>query len=306
MSEGASIAIRDCMKVEADETVLVVTDRIKRPIGEALFEAAEIAKEGMLLVMGPRETDGEEPPKVVAEAMKAADVVLAPTAKSISHTRAREEACHAGARVATLPGVTKEMMGEGGLRADYGAVEKRARSLSSKLEGSRQARITSDEGTDLHFDLEGRQWNADTGICENPGDFTNLPGGEVFISPASAEGRLVIDGSLSGLGLLQSPISVEIEDGYAVSFQGNRSEEFEKLIDSAGRPGRNVAELGIGINPASELIGVTLEDEKVAGTLHVALGDDSTIGGDNEASVHIDGLITANPKLEVDGARIEL
>lgn len=306
MKEGALIAVRDCMNVRPNETVLVVTDEVKRDVGRAIYDAADLASEAFLLTMKPRETDGQEPPEPVALAMKSVDVVLAPTDKSITHTKAREQACSVGARVATLPGVTSEMMAEGGMQADYGWVEEKANSLYDKLNGSKKARITSEEGTDLSFDLEGRKWNRDTGICKNPGESTNLPGGEVYISPASAEGKLVIDGSVSGLGLLDSPLTVEIEDGYGVSFHGERADEFEEILRNAGKPGRNVAELGIGINPAASLIGVTLEDEKVAGTLHVAFGDDSTIGGQNEASVHLDGLITSNPTLQVDGTDIEL
>ncbi len=307
LKEGALVAIRDCMRVKTGEKVLIVTDTEKLPIGKALFEAAKNLKsEAMLIMMIPREKSGEEPPQVVAQAMKAVDVVLAPTEKSISHTQARKNACEAGARVATLPGILEEMISEGGLRADYGEVERRAKELLSQLEGAKEAIVKSEKGTNLALDLTDRKWGTDTGICANPGDFSNLPGGEVYISPSNAQGVLLIDGSLSGLGLLQSPIKVTIKDGYAVSFDGKRADELERLVESAGEEGRNIAELGIGINPAAKLIGITLEDEKVAETLHVALGDDSTIGGDTQADVHLDGLITASPRLIVDGKNIEL
>lgn len=307
LKEGATIALRDCMKVKPSEQVLIVTDTEKFSMGKAFFDAAvDLKSEAILIMMIPGEKSGQEPPQVIAQAMKTAEVILAPTEKSISHTQARKNACEAGARVATLPGIVEKMISEGGLRADYGKVEKRAKELLNQLEGAKEAVVKSDQGTDLTLDLTGRKWGIDTGICANPGDFSNLPGGEVYISPSNAQGLLVIDGSLSGLGLLKSPIKVTIENGYAVSFEGKRADELEKLVESSGKEGRNIAELGIGINPAAKLIGITLEDEKVAGTLHVALGDDSTIGGDTQADVHLDGLITASPQLIVDGKKIQL
>ncbi len=63
---------------------------------------------------------------------------------------------------------------------------------------------------------------------------------------------------------------------------------------------RNIADFGIGINPRAKLIGNVLEDEKVGGTVHIALGDNSTFGGDVIAGIHLDGIIT-KPKLFVDG-----
>ena len=68
---------------------------------------------------------------------------------------------------------------------------------------------------------------------------------------------------------------------------------------------RNLAELGIGINPKARLIGNVLEDEKVGGTVHVALGDNSTFGGDVVAGIHLDGIIT-RPKVFVDGEPLKL
>ncbi len=198
------------------------------------------------------------------------------------------------------------MISEGGLKADYRRLKLNVEEMASNLEGSKKARITSGEGTDLVLQLENRNWQTDTGICDQPGDFTNLPGGEVFISPSGAEGKLVIDGSMSGLGLLDSPLTMKVEDGFVTEVEGKKSDELEEILESAGKSGRNIAELGIGMNRAANLIGVTLEDEKVAGTLHVAVGDDSTIGGDNRADIHLDGLITEDPELTVDGEPVAL
>ena len=96
-----------------------------------------------------------------------------------------------------------------------------------------------------------------------------------------------------------------MENGNAVSFSGKRADELETMIDRAGPDARNVAELGIGINPAARLIGVILEDEKVGGTVHMALGDNSTFGGNVSVDLHLDGIITS-PKVYVDGVDLRV
>ena len=77
----------------------------------------------------------------MAEAMKAADVVIAPTAKSLTHTSARIEAAATGTRVATMPGITKEMFSKGAMTADYGEVEKLTDKITDMLTKADSARI---------------------------------------------------------------------------------------------------------------------------------------------------------------------
>ena len=80
---------------------------------------------------------------------------------------------------------------------------------------------------------------------------------------------------------------------------------FIEMIDSFGPPGRTLAALGIGLDSEAHLIGNVLEDEKVAGNVHVALGDNSTFGGDVVAGIHLDGIITG-PTVYLDGEPIQL
>ena len=117
----------------------------------------------------------------------------------------------------------------------------------------------------------------------------NLPAGELFIAPreGTANGKLIIDGSL--WEILKNPVSIDVKDGYAKRITGTK--EIAKQISRRGKEGRNIAEVGIGMNPKAKIIGNVLEDEKVMGTVHVALGDNSTFGGKCRAGIHIDGII---------------
>jgi aminopeptidase len=307
LKDSASIILETCMAVKPKETVLIVSDTDTHPsIAQALYDkAAELGCDPLLMIMEPRDVHGQEPPPAVAAAMSAVDVVLAPTSKSITHTQARLNANKVGVRSATMPGISLEMMEQGGITADYLAVKDTAFDLQSRLKDVKEVRIVTELGTDMVFDMEGCEWKLDHGICHEPGSSSNLPAGEVFIAPKSGNGVYVVDGSMSGLGILNSPLTIKVEKGQATDISGELADTYRNMLDSVGPLARNLAELGIGINPKARLIGNVLEDEKVGGTVHVALGDNSTFGGDVVAGIHLDGIIT-RPNVFIDGEPLEL
>ncbi|KKM10005.1 leucyl aminopeptidase [Clostridiales bacterium PH28_bin88] len=303
LREAARVALVDCMGVKAGEVVLVVTDILQREVGGALLAVAgELGAEAMLMEMSPRENHGQEPPAAVAAAMREAEVVLMPTTKSLSHTRARWEANRAGARIASMPGITLQMM-QRTLKGSYVEMAENCRRYASLLHGARQVRITTPAGTDLTMSLEGREAHPDTGLYLEPGQFGNLPAGEVYAAPleGSTRGVLVIDGSMAGVGLLKEPIRMRVEGGYATDIAGGaEAAKLQGILDRYNREARNIAELGLGMNPHAMITGLVLEDEKVLGTVHVALGDNSTFGGNVEVASHLDGVMLS-PTVEVDG-----
>lgn len=307
LKNSTCTVLETCMAVKPGEVVLIITDTATHPsIASALYDrAVELGCDPILMTMEPREVHGKEPPPAVAEAMAAADVVLAPTSKSLTHTQAKINAKIAGVRIATMPGISLEMMESGGISADYLSVKDTAFELKSRLDSVNEVRITTDIGTDIVFNVKGCDWMVDHGICHEPGYSSNLPAGEVFVAPKSGNGVFVVDGSMSGIGILNSPLTIKIEDGQATDITGESSGKLIEMIDSVGPPGRNLAELGIGINPEAHLIGNVLEDEKVAGTVHVALGDNSAFGGDVVAGIHLDGIITG-PTVYLDGEPMQL
>lgn len=306
LQDAAMRAIRDCLAVKKGETVLVITDVEKRNIGYALWEAAkEVGAEAMLTEIVPRRTHGEEPPPALAEFMKQVDIIIAPTSKSITHTKARRIACEAGARVATLPNITVSMMRRA-VRADYDRIAEASIKAADFLTRGATARLTTPAGTNIIMSLVGARGMADTGQFRKPGQFGNLPSGEAYIAPVenSAHGVIVVDGSMAGIGMLSGPIRLTVRSGYVTKISGGRgAQELRKLIQPFGRLGRNIAELGLGTNYKAKLTGNILEDEKVAGTAHIALGDNASIGGTVSVPSHLDGLLL-QPTLEIDGQKI--
>ena len=270
-----------------------------------MFDAAIKAKsEAMYVLMLPREHHGEEPPKGITELMKHVNVVIAPTAYSLTHTQARREASKCGVRVATMPDITEQMFAKGGMTADFQGVCERINRAFDKVKTADTAHITTALGTDLKMKISGKRWVKDTGILQADGEYGNLPAGELFLAPeeGTANGVLIIDGAMAGVPKLDEPIKIIVKDGFAKKIEGgtgaHRLREIlimasEKLVEEGLDPKLvfNIAELGIGMNDKAKVIGSPLEDEKVLGTVHVALGDNSTFGGKVKAGVHLDGII---------------
>ncbi len=286
--------------------MLIVTDTLRLRIAKSLYDTArEMDCDAIMMTMPPRSRHGEEPPRAVAEAMRSVDVVIAPTTMSLTHTRARKQANDAGVRTASMPGVTEQMMVEGGLTANPREVMEHTRRLAETFKGASEIRLMSELGTDISFEVDTSKWNLDMGCCRQKGCSTNLPAGEVYTAPENCTGTVVIDGSMAGLELLKNPLKIRVEEGLAVDVQGDRAKEVLKIINPLGDVARNIAELGIGTNPRARMIGVVLEDEKVRGTAHIALGDNSTIGGTVVAGVHLDAIIR-KPRVFADGHEIDL
>ncbi len=305
----AQTAIEQCMGLRPDESCLIVTDDERKAIADALYNVAcETTDDVALLRYPPGDQHGEEPPAPVATAMTGADVVLAPTTKSLSHTTARMRANEEGARVATLPGITDGVFLMG-LTADYESILAECNRVLDTVANAEEMRVTSPQGTDITVSPGNREWREDTGIVSHPGQMTNLPAGEVFVSPESADGTVVVDGTMMPHGKLEEGQSIEftVEDGQVTSIDDDALRaEVEDAAAEVGDDAYNLAELGIGTNVAvSDLIGSVLLDEKAGGTVHFAIGDDHGIGGDVEAPIHLDGILR-EPTVTVDGVELDL
>jgi len=289
-------ALEHNLGLAAGETVLIVNDGTRPSIAAALHDAARARGGRVRTVEIPvAERNGQEPPASAAAEMRAAAVVLIPTARSLSWTAARRDATAAGARVASMPQLTEEIV----LRTfpiDYEPVRARTRRMCDRLDAGREVRIRTSRGTDLTLGIEGRTAHGRKGgIYRRPGEWGNLPCGEAFIAPVegTARGVYVVDASHAGVGRIEEPIRITVENGVAVRIEGGaEARRLESTLRAVGDPrAYNVAELGIGCNPAARVTGITLEDEKAMGTCHVALGRNDLFGGTVDVAVHLDGIL---------------
>ncbi|HLY35985.1 MAG TPA: aminopeptidase [Candidatus Limnocylindria bacterium] len=310
LAPAVATIIERCLAVKAGEEVLVVADPGTRTIGEALRDAAAGAgSDAVLAVMDARAENGNEPPQPVAAAMLAANVYIAPTTKSISHTAARKRASEAGVRGATMPGVTDEMLARV-MAVDFDRMASRSRAVAALLTDADDARLTCPRGSDFRIDLRGRKGRADDGDLAASGAFGNLPCGEGFIAPLNGDGTIVAS-SLASIGLTAQPTVITVEGGRIASAEGGVGPEFLERLTAYGEPGRNLAELGVGTNDRATVTGMILEDEKILGTVHVAFGASAAIGGTVAVPVHLDAVVLeatldVGPRRVLDAGRYVL
>ncbi|TDF94429.1 aminopeptidase [Paenibacillus piri] len=299
ITEVSKSVLQNCLALREKESLLIVTDDAKKEIAESVYEAGKkLGAEAMMAVMKERSRSGEEPPAAIATAMANADVVLCITRHSLTHTQARKNAVNAGARLATMPGITEDMFLEGAIAADYSQVKQLTGKVTELLTKGSKVRIDKD-GYSLTFSIAERQGIPSTGVYVNPGESGNLPSGEAYIAPVegSGEGQIRIDGSIAGIGKLSSPVLLTIEHGRIVHADGQEAEQLLRILGDGD--GRLLGEFGIGTNDKARITGVVLEDEKVYGTIHVAFGSNNTFGGTISAGVHIDGVVT-KPDVFID------
>jgi leucyl aminopeptidase (aminopeptidase T) len=303
LDQAVRAVVRDCLGVSDGEEVLVVANPATQHLGERLRgEAVDAGGDAVMALISERASHAAEPPRTVAEAMAAADVILGPTVQSLSHTAARKRASEAGARCATLPGVTEEMLARV-MSADMEGLRRKGGAVAEALDAASKAKIRCPNGTELDLDLSDREAIPDAGELTARGAFGNLPCGEGFISPAGGNGTLVIDGTLAGIGLVDEPVELVVEGGHLTSARGGQGMAFMELLTAHGDDGTNIAELGVGTNEKAKLTGNILEDEKILGTCHVAFGASAAIGGNVQVPVHLD-CVVMKPTVELDGEAI--
>ncbi|MFQ5855885.1 MAG: aminopeptidase [Anaerolineae bacterium] len=242
---------------------------------------------------------GTEPPADVADAMLAHDVVVAITSFSLTHTDARQAACQAGARIASMPRFLPEMFYAGGpMDVDYEEVLEVTTRLADMLTPVEMVRATGPDGTEIEFSIEGRPGNVDAGIYREPGAWGNLPGGEAYCVPleGTAEGIIVVPGGWHME--LDQRLELEFQAGLLVDIRGGGrvGEELRHILrpgadEEPFRSRRNLGELGIGTNPNAQRIDITLEAEKIKGTVHMACGDNAHMGGQVSSDYHQDFLV---------------
>ncbi len=203
------------------------------------------------------------------------------------------------------------------MNVNYSRIARKGMAIKKLWDKAGEIRVKTEVGTDITFSVAGMTAIANIGQYHQRGEGGNMPAGEVYIPPAGltgVRGKVVIDGSMKtddGALLLQSPVTLHIEDGRVVRMEGNDAplleQTFQKFEARAKYPERVrlVGELGIGINPGAVLIGSMIMDEKVMGTAHIAIGSNNWFGGSIKTIYHGDQVFKS-PVFYVDGKKMEL
>lgn len=301
---AAKNLITNCLGTKNDEKLLVVTDNGKIDIAYCFAQAGRELGIETVLVDSNAQTKGE-PPEIVAEAMRGADVEFLITTMSYSHTKARGAANEKGARVASMPLMTVELA-ENYLDSDYVYIKQVSKKLADMITAADVVRVVSDAGTDVTLRLGSRPCEVDDGDLTKSGCIGNLPAGEAYIAPieTSGDGILVVDGVIAYLGQVKDPVTLTLQNGRITGIAGNISaQELRDFLADKDDEAWGIAEFGIGTNPKAKLIGNPLLDEKVWGTIHIAFGTNKFMGGERLSNTHYDCVIKS-PTVYLDGKKI--
>ncbi len=299
----ARSVVRTCLQVRREEDVLVITDPETSEVGQAIYEeAARVTDRILLVMMPPTQKPGKEPPLPVADIMRKNRVIIIATKDSLTHTRARQQASKEGARIVSMPGIGRDSFEKGGMTADYNALQREISGMGVIFRRKRLVKVSTPAGTDIEF-MTGSRWILeDTGICNRPGQVSNLPAGKVFVLPkeGSMNGTIVLDGSWEGR-ILDEPLTFEVRDGMVKEVSGGElATEIASLFELAKTGIRGskkdlvwtAAEFGFGMNPrAKEIVGNRVEDLVVRGGCYFGIGDNTHIGGKSRVGIHLRGTM---------------
>jgi len=293
-----SSILQKSLAIRRGEKVLVLTDKLELANAKKFFAAAKkLSQDTTLLVKPVGNHSGEEPSPRIASEMKKFDVIIAVTTHSLTHTKARISASEKGARMASIPGFQEKMMAA--LQADSAKIRQVSLRIKKVLQNARVVSVVTPSGTDISFQTR-KHIEIDDGILRKKGAAGNLPAGETYFAPLewTANGTIVIDSMKNCKAYAKSGTRVIVKNGKAVDVSDKKSllAKYLRKIKNAD----NIAELGIGTNHKAKVIGFILQDEKAAGTCHIAFGNSAAIGGKVYSKIHVDAILF-KPTIFADG-----
>ena len=290
LNKAADRTVRDVLKLRPSENFLLVTDRQKMEIAEALAaqaRKAEVETTTYLMTETLRPITG--PTRLFADMIRKADAVVymlegRPEEKPFRGFMVAEGTKHG--RICMMPGLTRDMM-ERLVDIDFKALETFTRRIVRVMKDADDIVVTNPRGTRISFSVKGRKWNVDSGDIGAKGRHGNLPAGEGYTAPVEETftGKIVIsliDDKL-GRGVL------EFERGRLVKWSGKGVGEVVRTIGD-DESGLIIGEFGIGTNRGARISANMLEAEKAFGTVHFAIGDSYGLG-QNKSRFHFDALV---------------
>lgn len=308
--QTADKIIGDLLGVKKHEEVLIAIDsESDMRMAEAFAAASKKYGADYTIAMMPARTkaEGTTVPKALEAAMEGCDVFIpmtktsgAPAYSLKMKTLLREKKIRECCMV--LRDIDNYI--HGGALADYEKVYADGVALQQLWWHKKHARVTTPAGTNLTFDMIDMLPIIECGIARNPGESMAFSDGEVSLGPVenSMNGTLVVDGPMCYYGLPTQPIKLEITNGKVTKILGGDPKictELERLFAEVENS-ENIAEIGIGLNPASLFNGDFEEEKKARGTVHFALGSGIYYDQTVDSQVHID-MVLYKPTVVFDG-----
>ncbi|MBA3961292.1 MAG: aminopeptidase [Chthoniobacterales bacterium] len=282
---GARNAIRDCLRLQPNERITIITDEATREIAAALQEQVEeVGSEHAVFVL---ENYAERPltnmPRIILDDLNTSQVSIfcAQTQRGELGSRMQmsEIVNKNHIRHGHMVNISHQIMLEG-MRADFRAIDAHSQILVERARAARRIHCTNPAGTDYTADLSANlRWLKTSGII-TPEKWGNLPGGEIFTSPFDSNGRFVVDGVVGDYlcqkygDIQKTPLTIEVRDNRIKSLGCDNQELLEEFAayTNTDENSNRVGEFAVGTNTAcTHVIGNILQDEKIPG-IHIAFG----------------------------------
>jgi leucyl aminopeptidase (aminopeptidase T) len=303
LARACNILIRECAHVQKGEEVLVLADEAQDR--DLVFElAAAVARVGAraISMIYPVIAPYREPPRSVVLAMKNAPVVLACGTTPMG-AEVIKETLESGARMLSMFRISPESFART-VPIDYRRLKREMEKIRKILDRCGTVEITSPAGTQFKVQMAGRPTKLALGSVRRAGEVDHIAAGAIGVAPleGTAEGRIVVDGTILGFGRAFDPVTFEIRDGKIVNIKGGRKWKGLRQLLHRDDYAPWVCEIGLGVNPKARLVGGP-EDERVRGSVHVGFGENRFFEGTIASASHMDGTML-RATLKVDGKEL--
>lgn len=307
---AAANALQSVLEARPGESILIVTDDVRKDIAEAFVQGAiELGLWTRMVVLETNEEEfRKEPPKHLVEMIntRMQPDIFINTLRGIGEETPfrikiiKLETRKGRSRLGHCPGITMDMLTEGALsltQEEHSQMQESARGLLSVLQDTDSVHVTTSKGTDFTLNVKGRTWFSDTFLNWKDMKWMNLPTGEVLIGPVEngMEGTLVCDLAIGGIGPLKSPITLEVKHGKVEAVKGDDKKVVNAVLETQATDAmaKHVGEFAFGLNPKARLVQEFLESEKVGNAIHVAFGNNMDYPGTvaNNSATHQDFLV---------------
>ncbi len=310
--EAANKIARELMAIRADELVAIMCDEDSpsEMVSALQGEMRNIGAEYAVLLQPSRSAANKNQMNPMIErALERADVLIGLTKSSgapVYAAKVKELLAAKRLRVMSLAMRDLDTLTAGGATADYASIQRSGDTLAEIWRNSREMRITSEAGTDIRAPIAFDDVIIECGYVHEAGYMAGLPDGEVSSRPieGQAHGVFVVDGPAAIVGKPEVPIKIRVEMGKVVEITGDcpQAQELREIVSTVPQAD-NIAEFGIGLNPASRPDGIFQEVKKRQGQVHIASGDNVSYGGTVRCTVHID-LVLLNPTVFLDNRMV--
>jgi leucyl aminopeptidase (aminopeptidase T) len=297
--------VEDCTNLDGGEFCLLIKDLDTSDLHRGLEAAIRDCGAIPVVLSLPEDVYLKGPlSRRLETAMTSADVVLISTREIFPHAL-RRRATETGSRLLSMCTVTEEMALRA-LSVDHDQLSEVNRLVAGLVSQASQVLITSQLGTEIRMQITGQPVTHLDGLAREPGRSTALPAGVVALAPLpeTAEGKIMVDGSIHSIGLVREPVALAVKKGRIEAIEGGEEAgEFLAMLEAADENAWCIAEVGLGTNPRATYTGNLVEDERVRGSGHVGFGSNTHLGGTIESALHIDATIK-KPSIYLDDTMI--